>query len=384
MNRLGHAWQKSFTERKYRIGVHVFFWIVYFSLFKTVAIVVDSSMEIERHITDIYSLINFLIGDPMLCLIYYLTIFTAYRTIVYKKRYDLGILLMIFCMAVYVNALYLSNHWAGILIKRAGYTIPPNSNTIMAYAVLGYWAFMTNKVLLVQLIFSFFIYMSIPIFCKFIRDQIRLQGKQTALEKQNLQLHMDFIKMQIHPHFLFNTLNNIYSLITHEETRKSAEMVSGLSSLLRYALYDGKSEFIPLGKEISMVRNYIELEEVRSDSIRLEVLLPERVPDFRMPPFLLLPLVENAFKHGVNNQLKDSCVKIEIKLEGGQLVLEVRNSFDPEYRRENAGGLGLANLKKRLDYYYDGLYSLETSEKDHVFNATLQLPLSCPKSLVSS
>lgn len=209
---------------------------------------------------------------------------------------------------------------------------------------------------------------------------MRMQKKQSELQKKNVQLEMDFLKAQIHPHFLFNTLNNIYSLITHDENKKSAEMVSGLSSLLRYALYDGKTEFILLEKEIGMIKDFIGLQEVRSDDMHLDLKMPDNIPETMVPPFLLLPLIENAFKHGANSQLSHPCVKIEIEIQENQLWLQVKNSFDQEYRKENSGGLGLLNLKKRLDYYYKDKYLLVTDEEDNIFIATLKLPLLCPQS----
>ena len=155
-------------------------------------------------------------------------------------------------------------------------------------------------------------------------------------------------------------------------------MISGLSSLLRYALYDGKTEFILLEKEIGMIKDFIGLEEVRTDDMHLDVKMPGNIPAVRIPPFLLLPLIENAFKHGANSQLSHPCVKIEIDIKTDQLWLQVKNSFDQEYRSKNSGGLGLLNLKKRLDYYYPDNYMLETDEQNKIFFATLKFPLSCP------
>lgn len=381
MNRLETAWEKSFTDRGYRVGLHMLFWILYICVFKTAGFIIGNSMTADYHFFDFYSLVNLVISNFFIIVIYYLTIRTVYHSIVYNKRYNLGLLYLVLCIIVYLNAMFLANELILRIMKARHYPIPSFDNYLFQHVEGGYVVFITNGVIMVELGFSFFLYIGIPIFCKFFRDRLRSQKSQAALEKQNVQLQMDFIKMQIHPHFLFNTLNNIYSLITHHETGKSAEMVSGLSALLRYALYDGKTEFISLAKELGMLKHYIGLEEVRSDSIRLEVLVPDRVPDANMPPFLLLPLVENAFKHGVNNQLEQSCVKIEIVASAERLILQVLNSYDSGYRKKNAGGLGLTNLKKRLDYYYDGHYILDTHEDGHIFNAKLEIPL-CPKSAV--
>ena len=264
--------------------------------------------------------------------------------------------------------------------ERSGQPLPSYSKALVTYTERGYVFFMTSPFLIFQIAVSCFFYLFLPVSCKFLRDQLRMQKRQSVLQQKNIQLEMDFLKAQIHPHFLFNTLNNIYSLITQDENKKSAEMVSGLSSLLRYALYDGKTEFILLEKEITMINDFIKLEEVRTDDLDLEVKIPADIPSAKLPPFLLLPLIENAFKHGANSQLNHPEVKIKIDISDDQLCLVVRNSFDYEYRKKNSGGLGLLNLKKRLDYYYHDNYFLETDEKNNIFIATLKLPLSCPQS----
>src|SRR5699024_913399 len=113
------------------------------------------------------------------------------------------------------------------------------------------------------------------------------------LEKENLRLQMEFLKAQIHPHFLFNTLNNIYAMTSSRKSEKASEMISGLSSLLRYVLYEGKEEFIPLEKEIALLKNFIALEAIRSDDLSLTVDFPESsLSTIKVPPFLLLPLIE--------------------------------------------------------------------------------------------
>lgn len=311
---------------------------------------------------------------------YYLTISLSYRSIFVKKKYIRGVFYLMLCIIIYIQLYYFINSIAIGWAQSSGKPLPPYMKQVVTYVNKGYVYFMTLPFLIFQIVISYFFYLFLPISCKFLRDQLRMQKKQSELQKRNIQLEMDFLKAQIHPHFLFNTLNNIYSLITHDENKKSAEMVSGLSSLLRYALYDGKTEFILLEKEIRMVKDFIGLEEMRTDDLQLDVKIPDNIPAFKFPPFLLLPLIENAFKHGANSQLSHPCVKIEIDIQGNQLCLRVKNSFDHDYRKENSGGLGLLNLKKRLDYYYQDKYLLETDEKNDIFIATLKLPLSCPQS----
>lgn len=379
MNQLQTAWQKSFTDQRYRIGLHILFWIIYLFLLLLVSFFISKSFDPEWHFNSMDVLMS-LAGTALLVGVsYYLTIFLSYRNLVIKKRYIQGLLGVIVCIIVYIHLFYFIEKATLDFAEKTGHFLPPYAKSLAVFTDKGYLYFISYPFLLIQIAIYGLFYMFLPVCCKFLRDQLRLQRKQSELQKKNIQLEMDFLKAQIHPHFLFNTLNNIYSLITHNENKKSAEMVSGLSSLLRYALYDGKTEFILLEKEIGMIKDFIGLEEVRSDDMHLVVKMPENIPDAKVPPFLLLPLVENAFKHGANSQLNHPCVKIELDILDHQLWLQVKNSFDQEYRKENSGGLGLLNLKKRLDYYYHDNYLLVTDEKDNIFIATLKLPLSCPQ-----
>lgn len=376
MNQLQSDWEKSFTDKRYRIALHVLFWSVYMFLLLVVGYFLNDQMNPGWQF-DYMDVLGILVANLLLMgVTYYLSIFLSYRSFFIKRKYIRGLFYLIICIIIYIQLFYFINYLAIRIAESYGRPLPPYTKSVATYINKGYGYFMTTPSLIFQLAISYFFYLFLPISCKFLRDQVRMQKKQSDLQKKNSQLEMDFLKAQIHPHFLFNTLNNIYSLITHNENKKSAEMVSGLSSLLRYALYDGKADFILLEKEIGMIKDFIGLEEVRTDNLHLDLKMPPNIPSAKVPPFLLLPLIENAFKHGANAQLNHPCVKIEIDISDDQLCLQVRNSFDHEYRKENSGGLGLLNLKKRLDFYYQDNYSLETEEKDNIFIATLKLPLS--------
>ncbi|MEO9147370.1 MAG: sensor histidine kinase [Ginsengibacter sp.] len=380
MSQLQIEWEKSFTDKRYLIGLHVIFWFIYIFLLLVVSFFLNNTLAPGWRFDLDDMLGTFLSNLLLMSVTYYITIFLSYRSVFIKKKYMQGLFYLIICIVIFIQLFYFINKIAISLAESSGKPLPPYTKSIATYIDKGYVYFMTVPFMIFQIVISYFFYMFLPVSCKFLRDQLRMQKKQSVLQKKNIQLEMDFLKAQIHPHFLFNTLNNIYSLITHDENKKSAEMVSGLSSLLRYALYDGKTEFILLEKEIAMIKDFIGLEEVRTDELHLDVLMPDTIPAVKLPPFLLLPLIENAFKHGANSQLSDPCIKIDVYIVDDQLCLQVENSFDHEYRKENSGGLGLVNLKKRLDYYYHDSYFLETDEKNNIFIATLKLPLSCPQS----
>ncbi len=305
---------------------------------------------------------------------YYVTIRTAYKYLVKKHNYTK------FFISLIANVIGFSiGLW---FVKVAKYEllfyfeIPSPKGRMDIYEIFEnryFW-------FIIQMVIVYFALLCVPVTAKFFRDQMRQQQKEMALQKQNMRLQMDFLKAQIHPHFLFNTLNNIYSLNLAAQSEKASQMISKLSSLLRYVLYQGKDEFIALENELKMLQDFINLEAIRSDNLDLTLDFPEEVsPEIYLPPFLLLPLVENAFKHGVNAQLDRSFVHISLRVSTAFIQLEVGNSFDKDYRHKNAGGLGLSSLKQRLQYYYPKSYKLTITEKENQYTTQLQIPLQCPK-----
>lgn len=197
------------------------------------------------------------------------------------------------------------------------------------------------------------------------------------LEARHAEARLSYLKAQINPHFLFNTLNNIYAAATLQHPR-TADMVLRLSDLLRYVTYDAQAVQVPLEKEIAHIRAYLELFQLKSQDslpIRFEVLgdVSKRI----IEPVLLLPLVENALKHGDLEENPSGFVHLELTCSQQGLSFRVSNSFNPENRQKDAvGGVGLENIRQRLALNYAGRHRLETSFEDHTFVAFLELKLS--------
>lgn len=358
-----NAWNKSFEKRSYRITLHVIFWILY--------AVAMSFLSWKGRGSVLFWSINLLISIAIAIPIYYLTIRTTYQFLIQKHKYGLFWGTLFINIILFGLLVYGSRELIEFILPKVEISNRPDRYS----TDLGRAIWTVGNIFL-----NYFIVLGMPVFAKFFRDQLRHQRRENALQKQNLQLQMDFLKAQIHPHFLFNTLNNIYSLNMDTETKKASKMISRLSSLLRYVLYKGKTEFIALTSEVEMLQDFIKLEAIRSDNLDLTLDIPQQTDEkIHLPPFLLLPLVENAFKHGLNSQLSRSFIKISLSVNQKHILLEVTNNFDEEYRETNSEGLGLANLRKRLKYYYPESYTLSTSEQDDQFKATLKIPLQCPK-----
>lgn len=197
------------------------------------------------------------------------------------------------------------------------------------------------------------------------------------LVKEKMAAELQLLKSQVQPHFIFNTLNNIYMLSLKGSTQTS-DMIYRLSSLLSYMLYDSKEDVISIEKEVDYIKNYINLEKIRyGERLDVQLNIYKNVKNVTLPPLLFLPLVENAFKHGVSKQVNDSWIHIDISLKQGLLIFKIENSCSDniELLKEFGHGLGLDNLKKRLNILYNGKYELKTMKEDDTFLAVLKLDI---------
>ena len=182
---------------------------------------------------------------------------------------------------------------------------------------------------------------------KFLKRNYHHEQLANAFKEEKLDAELKFLKAQIHPHFLFNTLNNLYSL-TLQSSSKSSEVVLKLSNLLDYMLYECNVKEVPLNKEINQIQNFIDLEKLRYGE-RLEVSFTAK-GDFhnkRIPPLLLIPFIENAFKHGVSQEIENTFVSIDLTAKQNQLIFKVENSKTNEHTTNDKTYTKGIGLKKR-------------------------------------
>lgn len=199
------------------------------------------------------------------------------------------------------------------------------------------------------------------------------------IEKEKFQAELQLLKSQIHPHFLFNTLNNLYAL-TLRKSEQSPAVVLKLSQLLSYMLYDCNASEVPLEKEITFMKNYIGLEQLRYGS-RLEVSIHFHgdLLGKQLSPLLLIPFLENAFKHGTSEQLEQAWIFLDLAVDDNVLTFKLVNSCDVETTstadKTAVGGIGLQNVKKRLELLYPGRYELQIQSEEETFLVDLVLRL---------
>jgi len=209
-------------------------------------------------------------------------------------------------------------------------------------------------------------------FAKLLYYSVKLKqaSQQLRIEKQEAELH--FLKSQTNPHFLFNTLNNIYAL-AKDKSELAPESILRLSKIMRFMLYETGEKFISLEKELEMIQDYIDLEKLRYDnSLRINMDFGVENMHEQLPPLLLLPLVENAFKHGISESGDDPFIDMHLSTENRKLLFVLKNSaVDNKQIAEN---IGLTNLRRQLELLYSD-YNLTVTREETVFIVSLTIDL---------
>ena len=224
-------------------------------------------------------------------------------------------------------------------------------------------------VAVVILILMFGMNIGIKGFFRSRKDHQRL----IRLEKENLEQQLEYLKYQINPHFFMNTLNNIHALVDIDP-EKAKDTIVELSKMMRFILYEGDKHGVPLSREFDFIRNYLTLMGLRyTDKVSITVDLPAEVPDKTIPPLMLISFIENAFKHGISYQ-HPSFIDIRASVDSHRLHFQCRNS-KAELSNQEKGGVGLQNVKKRLNLLYDNNYTLHINDAPDVYSVELTIPI---------
>ncbi len=211
-----------------------------------------------------------------------------------------------------------------------------------------------------------------------ISDWFIHQSEKMELETQTMQSELNFLRSQVNPHFLFNTLNNLYAL-TLKKSDDAPQIVLKLSEMMRYMLYECNERKVPLSKEIAYLKNYLDLERLRQhDMININFNIRGEIRDQKIAPLLFIPFLENSFKHGLNNQLHHGYVDIDINVEEERLQFHIVNSKAPSQPKQNhrrSGGIGLVNVQRRLNLIYPDQYQLKIQNQPNTYSVNLELTL---------
>ncbi|MGB0870720.1 MAG: sensor histidine kinase [Flavobacteriales bacterium] len=213
----------------------------------------------------------------------------------------------------------------------------------------------------------------IAVFISFFLHVYQEKRKTERQAMLNLEAEKLFLVQQINPHFLFNTLNNIYSL-TISNNPKGSEAILTLSSMLDYSLYDAKKDNSTLGNEIKYISNYVELFLLRDEDISNVTLNFDSVNlEQELPPLLLLPFVENAIKHGNLENLNEGFLQVMLETRKSEIVFTCINSFYSNKNKDKVGGIGLANVSRRLELLYPNKHHLDIKSDENTFSVNLKL-----------
>lgn len=349
---------EKFFGTKHRIYYHILFWLAYI-LFYTIF---WGSYEGNNYFDETLQLLFLL---PWKLIPTYITLYYLMPKYLYPKRTTMYIVLSIILavsmglMDRYMNWKYLY-HWFN---PENEYWKDP----------LWYLPKVINSMLSVYT--PVFVAMAI----KLQRFYYKKEQINKELEKEKIETELKFLKAQIHPHFLFNTLNSIYSL-SLEKSSKTPDAVLGLSKFLDYMLYDCNDRLISVEKEWEELMNLVALEQLRyGDKLTISTKFENDNVESFIPPLLLLPFVENAFKHGADTLLEDSYINIHLKSDNKQLWFTVENSKAPNEESEELDGdknIGLKNVKRRLALFFPDKHHLQIHEEPNRFLITLEIDLS--------
>lgn len=224
-------------------------------------------------------------------------------------------------------------------------------------------------------IFSYIFIISISCSYRIIIDHFKQQKQNKEKETENLKTELSFLRSQISPHFMFNVLNNLVSLARKKSDKMESALLQ-LSALLRYMLYEGNQGRISLKQEVNYLQGYIDLQKLRfGDDVNVDFTVKGDVNDFNLEPMLLIPFVENAFKHGMGT-IQNPDIRICIDVMNKKLYFEVENDIPPIGESKDASsGIGLVNTTRRLDLLYHNLYDLSVTQENQKYLVKLKLEM---------
>ena len=252
----------------------------------------------------------------------------------------------------------------------------------------GYFG-MYNLKKLPSVIPDFLLLISIPLTPKLVKlllqdanqmliletSKTNLELEKAKLERDNLSMELQILKSQISPHFLFNTLNSIYQL-SEKKDENTSETIMQLSNMLRYMLYQTNDDKIHIEKEIQFLHDYLNLVQIRfGQGVKLNYEIMEINEPYKIVPLILLPFIENAIKHGPDRSRINAWINLSLVLEEGVLKFEVTNGINRDSKKAAGGGIGLQNVKRRLELWYRDRYTLDISEgpSSHAVFLSIQL-----------
>ena len=356
-------------KKEYRLWRHLFFWLLwggYFTLTRFLnPVIYIATGKFPSFFRSLAETFFFLLPQTFLV---YPVLYFVLPFYVFKQKYIQAILwfILFYLVALFMHAvIILYIPWDKIpWISNAKLLL--TTNTFEQKLFMAYLASIHGSITGVALASSF----------KMFKHYYSKTLHNQQLQQENSEAQLRLLMAQIQPHFMFNTLNNIYSQ-AQEESPKSAKMIMELSQILRYILNEGKKDRVPLESELQMVVDYLNLEKIRYDEkLDLHYSFPEKVIDTTIAPLLLLPLVENCFKHGASKMINKPWINIKSELLKHNFSITMMNGKKKKKSSgSNRKGTGIENVRRRLNLLYPNRHTLEIKEEPDVFIVNLNIEL---------
>ena len=361
--------QKRDSSRRWRIASHVLFWLFLFgTLFYANKISINPYRDLPSSYLEPFR------TTIILAIVFYPLVYFVGLKLFRNKQWSWGVAATMILFLIYAVLDYTGEMIVLKFCETCKETIAKNNPAYYNYLQRGFFPIILSRVLSLGIFIQLMSYLTFPIAVKAGLGYHRYYIRNLQLARDNVQLELDFLKAQVNPHFLFNTLNNLYGLIILQRNDQSAETVSRLSDFMRYTLHDSTEQEISLVKEINLIRNYIELEKLRLNYTKVVFEHSIDREDYSLPPLLFMPVVENAFKYSTDNN-QGALITMRLEVQKFVLTFMIENSFDPKRKTKQAGGLGLMNLQKRLLLHFPARSTYQAHIEGSKYSTCLTLHL---------
>ncbi|MEJ7766578.1 MAG: histidine kinase [Chitinophagaceae bacterium] len=360
--------EKIYTHARLRILLHVLFWLLMFGLQWYI-----NSISFNPYRAFPYPVFIQLLVSDILCLVlfYYPFVYFVLPGFYYKKKILIGIILSIVLVVFYASMETVREQVILKPCKPCMKILKDGNKGYYTYLHLNLLQMMSGKVLTLGTVVGLIFSLAIPLGIKMGVSAFRQQLRAVQLAKENVQLELNFLRSQVNPHFLFNTLNNIYGLILKKENEKSAATVARLSQFLRYSLYENNSNKAAVEKELQLLKDYVSLESIRLNYTKVHFNSNDDGSIAIMPSLLMLPVIENAFKYCTDEA--GALVRIDFFIHDKKITFAIQNPVDTRRQPASTGGIGLKNFRKRLELHYPGRFTYKVTAIDSTYSAHINI-----------
>lgn len=349
-----------FSSMKSKVTSHIVFWILYFiyqvnSEYAYLSTYLPQHLQTSTLVVIWYSIVSILVFDLSIIPCFYSLLGIVDTEKKFFKPLLVKIFLIVTCITFYVVLFRLLCHY---FVFQEIYEI---NEEVDSFSLFGIFNALMNIGFGVSLAFGF----------EKFRQHLVMKNELNEVKSEKMQTELKFLKAQINPHFLFNTLNNIYGLAI-KKSDDTPEAILKLSKIMRYNIFESAKETVPIAKEIENIQDFIAIQRIRHKDLNLNFIHAVDEPFKEISPLILLQFVENAFKYGASESISDSFITIELLLNEHQLKYTVSNSIDERNHIESTK-IGLYNINRQLELLYPKKYFLETKKDNNVYTVFLNI-----------